>query len=89
MTEISFYIINSNGVVIGKWVLFCQTPEPSSFALIQPSFVKLTQLAQLDKTSHAWKYMELKIARGTSGTESTVTYLEENPRTWVQLPSKF
>ena len=26
----------------------------SSFPLIQPSFVKLTQLAQFDKTSHAW-----------------------------------
>ena len=25
-----------------------------SFPLIYPSFVKLTQLAQFDKTSHAW-----------------------------------
>ena len=26
----------------------------SSFPLIQPSFVKLTQLAKFDKTSHTW-----------------------------------
>ena len=26
----------------------------STFPLIQPSFVKLTQLAQFDKISHAW-----------------------------------
>ena len=25
-----------------------------SFPLIEPSFVKVTQLAQLDKTSYAW-----------------------------------
>ena len=33
----------------------------SSFPLIQASFVKLTQLVQFDKISHAWYYMELVI----------------------------
>ena len=32
-----------------------------SFPLIQAFFVKLTQLAQFDKTSHVWQYIELVI----------------------------
>ena len=47
----------------------------SSFPLIQPSFVKLTQLAQFDKTSHAWQFMKLVIAWVIGGTESSMAYL--------------
>ena len=42
-----------------------------SFPLIQPVFVKLTKLAQFDKTSHAWQYMELVIVWSTNGTENS------------------
>ena len=30
----------------------------SSFSLIQPSFIKFVELAQFDKTCHAWQVME-------------------------------
>ena len=56
----------------------------SRFPLIQPLFVKLTQLAKFDKPSEAYQYMELLIVWGTASTESSVAYLVRqltcNPR---------
>ena len=55
-----------------------------SFSLIPTFFFKLVQLAQFDKTSHAWLFMELVIAYGTGGTEILAAYLvafnASNPR---------
>ena len=50
----------------------------SSFPLIQPSFVKLTQLAEYDKTSHACQWMTLVNVWGTASTECSVAYLVEH-----------
>ena len=67
--------------------------EQWTFPLIQPSFVKLTQLAEFAKTGHAWQYMEQVLVWGLGGTESSVAYLVEhqtyNPRAWLLLPPKF
>ena len=83
-----FYVIVFHALdlfIRGEYIL-------SSFSLIQPSFVKLTQLAGFDKTSDAWYYVELVIVRGTGSTEISVAYLGEhqtsNPGTWFQLRSK-
>ena len=48
-------------------IIFVELTEfsHSRFPLIHPSFVKLTQLSQFDKISHAWCYMELVIVWGT------------------------
>ena len=62
----------------------------SSFPLIQPFVVKLTQFAQFDKTSDACQYMKLV---NVWKTESYVACLVEHqgyiPRTWVPTPPKF
>ena len=47
-------------------------PEQSSFSLIQPPVVKLTQLAQFDKISHACECMKLVIVCSTFSTECSV-----------------
>ena len=49
-----------------RHTFFSSCETYSSFPLIQPSFVKLSQLAQFVKTSHAWLCMELVIVWGTS-----------------------
>ena len=72
---------------------FCCHVRTIELSLNSTFFVKLTQLAQFNKTSHAWWYMELVIVWGSGGTESSVAYLVEhqtyNPRAWIQLPPSF
>ena len=52
---------SSQDVMVFKSVLKIIHYIHSNFPLIRPSFVKLTQLAQFDKTSHPRSYMELVI----------------------------
>ena len=97
LIEISLNIFSKlSNIIFTKVIRTCNLLSKraqSSFPLIQPSFVKFTQLAQFAKTSNAWQYMELVIVGGISGTESSVAYLVEhqtyNPRACVLLPPKF
>ena len=75
-----------------NWVNLTQTGWikgnlQSSFPLIQPFVVKLTQLAQFDKTSDACQCMKLVNVWGTACTESSAAYLAEHHtyilRAWV------
>ena len=50
----------------------------SSFSLIQPFVVKLTQLAQFDKTSDICQCMKLVNVSGTASTENSVDYLVQH-----------
>ena len=85
--------------IISKWTksLTSQSISASfkllSFSLIQPYFLKLVQLVQFDKTSHAWHFMELVIVLDTGGTDMSVAYLGEhqtcNLSAWVQSLQKY